>query len=376
MGKNLLIVARWPLGGIRTYMRYMFCHFPQKYKLMVLAASTQENMALKKDTERYGAGLQLVQITDTHRFAIEIFKELRRNRYDVILSQGFISGVAVYMANLFFRVPHILTIHGIVEPKYLVGRFGALKRLLLARILSGVTVLYGVSHDILNHLYEQFPGLKKEGSRAIVIPNGIELGEFEQLPAVSVNLREKLEIESSTFLFGFFGRFMPQKGFDLLIDAVDAMRHQELGQNFAVVAVGSGDYLREYQAAIREKGLEQYFYFFPFQPQVHHLYSQVDAIVMASRWEASGLLAMEALCMGTPLIVSNCMGLRETVADTPAMVFPSENLSSLVNLMIGAMQDNNATNFHQFVPVARTRYDVEKSAAEFVQFIENLLEQE
>ena len=376
MGKNLLIVTRWPLGGIRTYMRYMFYHFPQKYKLMVLATSTQENIALKQDTERYGADLLLVQITDTRRFAIEIFKELRRNQYDIILSQGFISGVAVYMANLFFRVPHILTIHGIVEPKYLVGRFGALKRLLLARILSGVTVLYGVSHDILNHLYEQFPGLKKEGSRAIVIPNGIELGEFEQLPAVSVNLREKLEIESSTFLFGFFGRFMPQKGFDLLIDAVDAMRQQELVRNFSVLAVGSGDYLREYQAAIREKGLEQYFYFFPFQPQVHHLYSQVDAIVMASRWEASGLLAMEALCMGTPLIVSNCMGLRETVADTPAMVFPSENLSSLVNLMISAMHDNNTTNFHQFVPVARTRYDVTKSAIELVQVIENLLEQE
>ena len=373
---KILVVVRWPLGGIRTYMRYMFFHFPLNFSVTVLAASTQEDAALIKDVKKYGAGLLLVQATSTRIFALETFKELRRNKYDIIFSQGFLSAVAVYMANLFSRIPHILTIHGIVEPQYFIGQFSALKRVILARMLSGVTVLYGVSNDILEHLYEQFPQLKENSPRAIVIPNGIVPDEFDQPPVDLVNLREKLGIDASAFLFGFFGRFMPQKGFDLLIDAIDVLRQQDVVRYFAVVAVGSGDYLREYQAAIHEKGLERFFHFLPFQPQVHHLYSQVDAVVIPSRWEACPLLPMEVFCMGAPVIASNCMGLREVVADTPAMIFPSENLSSLVNLMLGIMQDTKAIKYQQFVSVARVRYDVAKSAAELVQFIKNLLEQE
>jgi glycosyltransferase involved in cell wall biosynthesis len=350
----------------------MFSHFPSNYKLKILAVSTHEDAALIKDAEGYGADLKLVQSTGTRMFAYEVFKELQRHRYDLILSQGFISAVSAYMANLFFRIPHILTIHSIVEPQYLSGRFCVIKRLILARILSGMSVLYAVSNDILEHLYEQFPSLKNNGPRAIVINNGIEPAEFEQLPSVLVNLREKLGVDGSTFLFGFFGRFMPQKGFDLLIDAVATICKQDTGRIFSVVAVGSGDYQREYQAVIRKKGLEEYFHFLPFQSQVFQLYPQVDVIVMPSRWEASGLLAMEALCMGTPLIASGCIGLRETITDTPAMVFSSENVNALAEVMFGCLQNNHSEVFQKFVPKARALFDVTKSAQELVEFIEKM----
>jgi len=372
--RRILIIARWPLGGIRTYMRFMFCHFPSDYRLKLLAASTQEDTALKKDAADYGADLLLVKATGTRTFVCEIFKEMCRNRYDIILSQGFISAAAVYIANLIFRIPHVLTIHGIVEPKYVSGRFSALKQFILARILFGVTVLYAVSNDILEHLYEQFPSLKQKGPLAIVISNGIEPDEFKQLPAISVNLRETLGVNDSTFVFGFFGRFMQQKGFDLLIDAVEIIRKQDTGRAFVVAAVGSGDYLREYQAIIRERGLEHYFHFLPFQPQVHHLYPQVDAIIMPSRWEACPLLPMEALCMGTPLIASDCMGLREAVAHTPAKVFASGDVTCLAEIMLGYMQNNNIESYQQFVPTARARYDVSHSARELVEFIEIISE--
>jgi glycosyltransferase involved in cell wall biosynthesis len=83
---------------------------------------------------------------------------------------------------------------------------------------------------------------------------------------------------------------------------------------------------------------------------------------------------MEALCMGTPLIASDCIGLQETVDNTPAMVFSSENVNSLVELMLVCMQNNNIRAFRQFIPEARSRYDVEKSAQELVKLIENLQE--
>lgn len=268
----------------------------------------------------------------------------------------------------------MVTIHGIVEPKYLSGRFGFLKKLLLRRVLSRVTVLYAVSNDILNHIFEQFPELKQKRLRSIVIPNGIDPIEFRRSSDTLPDLRPKLGIDDATFLFGFFGRFMPQKGFDLLIEAANVLRRREIGRPFAIVAVGSGDYVGEYRSQIAKIGLEDFFYFLPFQPQVQDLYQQVGCMVMPSRWEASGLLAMEALCMGTPLITSDCIGLRETVADTPVKIFVSENVNGLVDCMFASIQDPQTTVFRCFSPVACERYDVAKSAKMLTQFIGNMPE--
>jgi len=374
MAKHILVVARWPLGGIRTYMRYMFRHLLINYKLTILAASTHEDAALKKDTVEYGADLKLVHASGTGSFVLEVYMALYKKKYDLILSQGFISAVAVYLANFFFKIPHVLTIHGILEPKCLAGRFRFLKRLLLRRVLSRVTVLYAVSNDILTHIFEQFPGLIQKGLRSLVIPNGIDLGEFKRSPGALVNLREELSIDESTFLFGFFGRFMPQKGFDLLIEAANVLHQRKIGRSFAIVAVGSGDYISEYRSQIAQMGLEDFFYFLPFQPQVHGLYRQVDGMVMPSRWEASGLLAMEALCMGTPLIASDCLGLRETVANTPAKMFVSENVGNLVECMFSCINDPQIDVFSSFSPVACERYDVAKSAEMLTRLIENIPE--
>lgn len=374
MTKHILVVARWPLGGIRTYMRYMFRHLLISCKLTILAASTHEDAALKKDTVEYGADLKLVQASGSGSFVLEVYKALYKKKYDLILSQGFISAVAVYLANIFLKIPHVLTIHGIVEPKYLSGRFRFFKRLLLRRVLSQVTVLYAVSNDMLNHIFDQFPELKQKGLRSIVIPNGIDPGEFKRSSDTLLGLRAKLGIDDATFLFGFFGRFMPQKGFDLLIEAANVLRRREIGWPFAIVAVGSGDYVGEYRSQIAKMGLEDFFYFLPFQPQVQNLYQQVDCMVMPSRWEASGLLAMEALCMGTPLITSDCIGLRETVADTPVKMFMSENVNGLVDCMFSSIRGPQLAVFLRFSPVACERYDVAKSAKMLTQFIGNMPE--
>ncbi|MDX9715164.1 MAG: glycosyltransferase family 4 protein [Dissulfurispiraceae bacterium] len=370
--RKILVVVRWPLGGIRTYMRYMFSYFPESFKLTLLASSTQEDSALRADVNKYNAGLKLINVDNTIDFIKEIFYELRKIRYDLVVSQGLITFVAVYIANLFIRVPHILTIHGIVEDKYLTGHFKNIKKWILKKMISGVDVLYGVSNDILEHIYEQFPKLRKKGPKPLVILNGIDLNDLDSMPEERIDLRKYFGIDDNTFIFGFFGRFMPQKGFDLLIDAVEKIKSEAPKQRVAVVAVGSGDYIREYRSIINKKGLEEYFYFLPFQPQVNYLYTQVNAVIMPSRWEASGLLAMEVLSLGVPLIASDCIGLRETVENTPTIIFHSESVDGLAEAMFNSIEVD-PERFRQYAVEARRRYDVKKSSKAFAEFIEQEL---
>lgn len=370
---NVLVVARWPLGGIRTYMLYMFRHFPSAFRVTVLAASTQEDTALRSDCDVYKAELVTVRTSSNLDFIFAIHKVLRSNRFDVILSQGFISCVAVYWANLFIGVPHILTIHGIVEPQYLAGRLGWVKRFLIGWILGRITLLYAVSRDILEHLYSQFPRLRRDReTRSVIVPNGIELTVLDEPAESPCLVREQLGIGPTPFLFGFCGRFMPQKGFDLLIEAVVLLQETGIARPFIVVAVGSGDYLREYQENIKLKQLYGHFVFLPFQAGVHRLFPQLDAIAIPSRWEACPLLPMEALCMGTPLIVSDCMGLRETVAGTPAREFPSGDASALASLMLDAMQHDSKPVFQAYMAEARQRYDIQHAARQLVGIVHRI----
>ena len=371
--KRILVVARWPLGGIRTYMKYVYKFLPSDFCMTVLAASTHEDKALRKDVTTIGA--QLVLCYHKKIFAslmVGVFREFLKGRFDVVQSQGFISAIASFPAAFIFRVPHVVTVHGIIEAKYISGRFAILKKWLLGIILNNCTVIYAVSNDILEHLYDVFPQLRHSKVRKVVIHNGIDVEQFDPYKIVPKVLRVDLHLRDNIFLFGFLGRFMQQKGFIFLIDAVEVLKSAGT-RDFSVIAVGSEDYLPYYQKIIRERGLESFFHFMPFSSEIAGIYAGIDAVVMPSIWEASGLLAMEALCMGVPLISSDCIGLRETVTGTPAITFPSKDFSALAAAMLDLMKHPQRDIFSAFVPEARRRYDVANTAQVFNKLIEEVV---
>ncbi|MFO0754798.1 MAG: glycosyltransferase family 4 protein [Thermodesulfovibrionales bacterium] len=359
---RLLVVARWPLGGIRTYMRYLYKHLASRCSLTIVAASTQEDAALKRDAEEAGARLIVCRPEEGRGGMVRtIFRELRQGRYDVIQSNGFLSALLAYAANVPFGVPHIITVHGIFESRHLKGRTAELQEALLAWVIRKATVLYAVSDDIMEHLHETIPSLERSRCRKVVIRNGIDTDLFGG--AGTGEFRERLGLNGKTFLIGYLGRFMPEKGFPYLIDAVDILvKSGKTPGDFRVIAVGSGDYLDWYRKKVRQKELEERFVFLPFQQDVAAVYRDMDVVVMPSQWEAFPLQPMEALCSGTPLIASDCMGLREAVRDTPAVVFRSESAEALAEALRSVMEDPPREAFERFRSVARERFDAGKTA--------------
>ena len=78
---------------------------------------------------------------------------------------------------------------------------------------------------MLNHFQQEMPHLKAGPSRAVVIRNGIDTARFARpVPSARADLRKLLGCADQTFVFGYFGRFMPEKGFDLLIKATDLLK--------------------------------------------------------------------------------------------------------------------------------------------------------
>ena len=68
-------------------------------------------------------------------------------------------------------------------------------------------------------------------------------------------MRAELGIDPHTFLVGFFGRFMAQKGFRTLVDAIGLLQRAQDTPNITVLAVGSGGFIREDKDYIQGLGL-------------------------------------------------------------------------------------------------------------------------
>ena len=352
-------------------MRYVYQYLGPDWKVTILAADVQESAALQEDAKLLGAELILAPASSLG-FLWTVFRTLAQGRHDLIQSQGFISAITTCLANIFFRKPHVLTVHGILEDRLLQGFKGRLKRFVTNWAICSVDVVYAVSEDILAHVREQVPCLVHSKAKQVAILNGIEPQMFSG-PRKTGEFRRSHGLDDELFLFGFLGRFMPQKGFDKIIEALALMEKKSLSRDYRLVAVGSGDYKAQYEALAKEKGVAHRIVFLPFQANVASIYLDLDTIVMPSRWEACGLLAMEALVSGVPLIVSDCIGLREVVHNTPAHVVPNGDSNGLAATMEEALLGEWRPMFEEFRTKAAIRFNVQGSARALDCVFRNLL---
>lgn len=131
-------------------------------------------------------------------------------------------------------------------------------------------------------------------SRLAVIASCVDLSDFRHLPPRSGPIKT----------FGAIGRLDPQKGFDTLIAAFRAVE----GRDLALHIYGEGPE----EPRLRElAGEDPRIVFKGFAARPSEAFSAVDAVVMPSRWEAYGLVAIEARAASRALLVQDIDGLRD-----------------------------------------------------------------
>lgn len=164
----------------------------------------------------------------------------------------------------------------------------------------------------LNWLKEQVEKLTNFHNKLVVIPSGLNLEQFSRLPEKS-DSRSELELPNNVFIFGLIGRFDRQKGQLLLLDAMTKSKHS----NYSVVLLGEptlneGDiYYNQMTAIIDEKSLNERVHIRPFRKDAEVFYNAIDWLVMATEAETFGMVTIEALACGRPVLGSNAGGTPE-----------------------------------------------------------------
>jgi len=244
----------------------------------------------------------------------------------------------------------------------------------LGQLLRRLDVLVAVSEDTRDDHLRYLPSLRKGPCRLETIHNGIPIDQFSDSNGhPAANLRQRLGIGADIFLMGFLGRFMKQKGFLVLIEALSILCRQDNVQPFHVVAVGSSDLLVNYQRELaKNPEVEQCISFMDHVPHSAPILRELDLLVMPSLWEAHPLLPMEAMVIGVPIIGTNCLGLREVLEGSPSRVVPPAAPERLALALREAITNPWRDDARKYIPIAKERFDVDRTAGKLLELFKEL----
>ena len=135
------------------------------------------------------------------------------------------------------------------------------------------------------------------------------------------------------FRFLSVGHLVPQKGFDVLLRAL-AVCHAA-GDRFHLTIVGKGYEEAALRGIARELGLEDLVTWLgaPDRAAMPEVYRSADAFVLASRHESFGVVVIEALASGLPVVATRCGGPEEIVTPECGVLAPPEDPGALAAAM-------------------------------------------
>jgi glycosyltransferase involved in cell wall biosynthesis len=373
---RILNVIRHPIGGIRSYLRYTYPYLPAGCSTTILTIDVPEAALIPPSLAPTPAELRLVADRQAvARLAWSTRQALRTGRFDAVHAQGATAAVAAAWSARRYRIPFIVTLHETFWEEQFSGARGMASRWLLTHSLSRADAVVVVGEDARANLAELLPAIAARAA-VRVIRSGVPVSQLlDDAEQARPGLRQRLGLGPERVLMGFVGRFMPEKGFDLVIEAVRQLRHANQFPPFTVVAVNEGAYQREYQQTISDLGLDACFAFVGLQPSVAGILGELDAVIMPSRREALGLVAMEALALGCPLIAAECLGLREVIAGSPAIRVRPGDAASLRDGMAALVRDRAAarTRAAAYAPVAREAFDSGRTARDLADLLSSLV---
>ena len=170
---------------------------------------------------------------------------------------------------------------------------------------------------------EQLVGLYgADVQRIRVIPPGVDLDRFRPIP--SSEAKERVGLDPACRAILFVGRIEPLKGIDTLLWAISLVkrRHPELACGMCVPIIGGNPYRIEDNdemvrlRVLRERlGIGDVVTFLGAQDQdaLQDYYAAAELVVMPSDYESFGMVALEAMACGTPVIASDVGGLAYLV---------------------------------------------------------------
>jgi D-inositol-3-phosphate glycosyltransferase len=259
---------------------------------------------------------------------IQSFSAEKGLRYDMIHSHYWMSGLAGRSLKDAWDIPMVHMFHTLGEmknrvaksPAEMEGKYRIEVENQLLGIADKIVAATLAERAQLEWLY------KADVKKIVVIPPGVDVSHFYPIPVDEA--RAFIGIEPDDQMVLYVGRIEPLKGVDILIEAMSCLNFREITSNGPILlTIIGGDpdvdpadmsvEMARLQKMCNDLCMGKMVIFLGKRGQetLPYYYSAADVVVMPSHYESFGMVALEAMACGTPVIASQVGGLAFLVQD-------------------------------------------------------------
>jgi glycosyltransferase involved in cell wall biosynthesis len=281
-------------------------------------------LPLHRFLKRRSPAFQARQLWRWIRGSWLLYRLCRRVRPGLIHANGIQAMLYVPLAACLLRRPVVWHVRDLTFPRLLTPLF---TRLASAVLVPSEATARGLP-----------PGAK---DKILIVPNPIGESLDSFLNHVSGPREpDSLAGYASDFKVGLVGQAIPRKGHDLLLDAVPGILARVPRARFFFIGSDPFDPRSAYVQAIREKiehlGRHQgRVVWVDYTLEIDAIYRRLDLLVIPSRSEAFGRVALEAMAQGCPVAAARTGGLAEMIQDRRnGLLFPADDAAALARCVI------------------------------------------
>ena len=313
-------------GGMNGYVRQLASALGNMG--MEIDIFTREHSDVVNRIETSGPNVRVIHIAagDTEAHVGELyahlpaflkqlnaFREEEGLEYDVVHSHYWLSSWVGRELSQAMGVPHLVTFHtlGLIKMQSRAGEVEQPERPVVeAEVMASADRIIAFSpheRDAMARLYGA------DAAKVSMVPCGVDLSVFRPLDQKAV--RDRLGLNGEKILL-YVGRVEPLKGLDLLVETAAQMDSEDGVRVIVVGADVNGDReMDRVKLLAKERDLEGQI---DFVGQVDHkelplYYNAADVFVVPSYYESFGLVALESMACGTPVVASRVGGLSTII---------------------------------------------------------------
>ncbi len=318
------------------------------------------------------------------------FAEKKGIQYDLIHSHYWMSGIAARDLKAAWDIPVVHMFHtlGLMKqriaraPHEAEGDYRIRGEYEVINLADRIIAATPAEMAQLQWLYDT------DRKKITIIPPGVDLSHFYPIP--SDEAKEFIGIPPDDRMMLFVGRIEPLKGIDTLIKAITIIRQKGFLDRHCCLCVSiiggepnanpavMTDEMTRLQQLCDQHGLGDLVTFLGRRGQetLPYYYSATDVVVMPSHYESFGMVALEAMACGTPVIATQVGGLAFLVQDgVTGFHIPVDDPAALGERLITLLEDHElrAQMSSQAAEIAQ-KYAWEKIAENMKTLYQDVLE--
>ncbi|MBV1814188.1 glycosyltransferase [Pseudomonas viridiflava] len=217
----------------------------------------------------------------------------------------------VYIALLATRLPVIGVHHAF-------GDYQRRSRKLFANLFRKRLSLLGVSDSVRDDMRKSLPAWPAE--RIETLYNRIDVEQLQGSQFSAEDARVELGLSPSAWIVGNVGRLHPDKDQATLLRGF-ALALPSLPENSQLVVLGKGRLEESLKELARELGIGANVMFMGQVADARRYFKAFDVFALSSDHEPFGMVLLEAMVAGVPVVATSCGGAREVVEDV-GLLFP------------------------------------------------------